>query len=315
MSLNRREVLRAAAAVGAVGGTTFSTAVEGAEMAADEPFGYCLNTSTIRGQNVPIEEEVAIAAEAGYQGIEPWINEIDNYVERGKSLRDLRKRIADAGLKVESVIGFFDWAVDDDARRAKGFVEARRNMELAEAIGGKRIAAPPSGATDHRIGDLRRVADRYRALIELGEAIGVVPEVEVWGFSKTLTRLGEAALVAVESGHPSACILADVYHLHKGGSRPRGIRMLAGSALSVFHFNDYPADPPRETIDDAQRVYPGDGVAPLGELIRDLRDIGFRGMLSLELFNRGYWKQDARAVARTGVEKMRKVVREALAKS
>jgi sugar phosphate isomerase/epimerase len=71
--------------------------------------------------------------------------------------------------------------------------------------------------------------------------------------------------------------------------------------------NDYPADPPRASITDAHRVYPGDGVAPLKEMLRDLRHLGFGGYLSLELFNREYWKQDAMQVARTGLEKMRAV--------
>src|SRR5205823_5569035 len=106
--------------------------------------------------------------------------------------------------------------------------------------------------------------------------------------------------------------LADVYHLYKGGSGFEGVRLLSGEALHVLHFNDYPAEPPRAAITDAQRVYPGDGVAPLGKLVRDLQRIGFRGVLSLELFNRDYWKQDARTVARTGLEKMRAVVRAAL---
>ena len=72
--------------------------------------------------------------------------------------------------------------------------------------------------------------------------------------------------------------------------------------------NDYPANPPRATINDADRVYPGDGIAPLADLVRILRGIGFRGYFSLELFNREYWKQDARMVARTGLEKMRAIV-------
>src|SRR5262249_10505044 len=144
------------------------------------------------------------------------------------------------------------------------------------------------------------------------ETFGVVPQVEVWGFSKTLTRLGEAAQVAIDCGHPAACILPDAYHLYKGGSAFTGVRLLNGSALHVFHFNDYPASPPRSEINDAHRVYPGDGVAPLKELIRDLKAIGYKGVLSLELFNREYWKQDPALVARTGLEKMRAVVRSAL---
>jgi sugar phosphate isomerase/epimerase len=185
-------------------------------------------------------------------------------------------------------------------------------MDLVRQIGGQRLAAPPFGATDQAGLDLLRIADRYRALLELGDAMGVVPQVEVWGFSRTLGRLGEAVLVAIESGHPRACILPDVFHLYKGGSGLAGMHMLGRMALHVFHFNDYPAAPPRDRITDAQRVYPGDGVAPLSGLLRDLRDLGFRGMLSLELFNRDYWDQDPATVARTGLEKMRAVVRSSL---
>lgn len=49
-----------------------------------------------------------------------------------------------------------------------------------------------------------------------------------------------------------------------------------------------------------------------GKLLRDLLALEFRGVLSLELFNREYWKQDAFQVARTGLEKMRAVVRASL---
>ncbi len=278
-----------------------------------EPFGYCLNTSTIHGQKLSIVEEVAITSRAGYQGIEPWIRELEDHVKAGGNLRDLGKRIADAGLSVESAIGFFDWAVDDEARRGKALEQARREMEMVQQIGGKRIAAPPAGATDRSDMDLLKVAERYRALLDLGDTIGVIPEVEVWGFSKALGRLGEAAFVAIESGHPHACILPDVFHLYKGGSGQGGVRLLSGKAIGIFHFNDYPADPPRAQIDDSRRVYPGDGVAPLKDLVKTLRAIGYRGMLSLELFNPEYWKADALVVARTGLEKMRAVVRASLA--
>jgi sugar phosphate isomerase/epimerase len=76
--------------------------------------------------------------------------------------------------------------------------------------------------------------------------------------------------------------------------------------------NDYPAEPGREAITDADRVYPGDGVAPLGPMLRDLRDVGFDGYLSLELFNPTYWKQDPGLVVRTGLQKMKDVVTAAM---
>ncbi|HEX5446565.1 MAG TPA: TIM barrel protein, partial [Pirellulales bacterium] len=144
--------------------------------------------------------------------------------------------------------------------------------------------------------------------LELGDRMGVVPQIEVWGFSKNLSRLNETVYVAIGSGHPRACLLLDVYHLYKGGSSFESLRLLGGAGLEVFHVNDYPSSPPREKISDADRVFPGDGVAPLDQLFRDLRSAGFRGTLSLELFNRGYWQQDALTVARTGLEKMKAAV-------
>ncbi|MGH7201061.1 MAG: sugar phosphate isomerase/epimerase family protein, partial [Planctomycetaceae bacterium] len=102
------------------------------------------------------------------------------------------------------------------------------------------------------------------------------------------------------------------YHIYKGGSAFEGLKLLNGTCLQHLHVNDYPADPPRETLRDADRVYPGDGVAPLGDILRTLRDIGFHGTLSLELFNPEYWQQDALTVAKTGLEKTRNAVEQAL---
>lgn len=278
-----------------------------------EPFGYCLNTSTLMGQKLDVVELVEVAAKAGYQALEPWIGDLDRHVQQGGNLKVLGQRIRDRGLSVESAIGFPEWLVEDEARRKKGVEEMKRAMAMVRDLGGKRIAAPPAGVTQLAGLNLSRAAERYRALLELGGQMGVVPQVEFWGPSKALSRLSEAAFVALESGHPQACILADVYHLYKGGSPLSGLTLLAGSALHVLHFNDYPARPPRESITDAARVYPGDGIAPLKEIVRGLRQIGYRGVLSLELFNRDYWKQDPLTVARTGLEKMRAVVRNSLA--
>jgi sugar phosphate isomerase/epimerase len=268
---------------------------------------YCLNTSTIRGQKLPLIEEVDIAAKAGYSGIEPWINEINDYTKSGGSLTDLRKRIADAGLTVESAIGFANWTSDDEAQRRQGLESAKRDMDLVRQLGGVRIAAPPVGATDKPI-DLAVAAQRYAKLLEVGRQVGVTPMLELWGFSKSLCRIGEVAYVAAECGQPDAAMLLDVYHIYKGGSDFHGLKMLNGAAILHFHFNDYPAEPPRNTIGDEHRVHCGDGVAPMTQILRDLDASGFRGAMSLELFNKKYWEQDALEVARTGLEKMKRCV-------
>ncbi len=314
-SLSRRELLTTAGmacGAGLVGAIPSTAPAAEPARTKDKPFGFSLNTSTIREQKVGIVREVEITAAAGYDAIEPWMGTLDEYVNGGGSLKDLGKRIRDLGLTVESAIGFAQWIVNDDLARKNGLEQAKRDMETLTQIGGKRIAAPPVGAHDKPGPDLATAALRYRALLELGDQMGIIPECEVWGFSKTLSRLGETVYVAIESRHPKACVLPDVYHLYKGGSDFQGLKLLSGTAVQVFHINDYPAEPSREMISDAYRVYPGDGVAPLKEALRDLRLAGFRGFLSLELFNRDYWKQDPLAVAKTGLEKMKTVVAQSL---
>ncbi len=97
--------------------------------------------------------------------------------------------------------------MDDDAKRAASLEQAKRDMDAVAQLGGKRIAAPPAGAKELDI-DLRKVAERYHALLELGDQMGVTPELEFWGHSKTLHKLSQAMFVAMETGHAKACLLA-----------------------------------------------------------------------------------------------------------
>jgi sugar phosphate isomerase/epimerase len=311
--LSRREAL---AGVGLLAGAAvfgdrpgFAAVPSGAlNQAPATSFRYCLNTATLRGQKLGIVKEIEVAAKAGYEAIEPWIAAIEAYVQGGGTLKDLRQKVSDSGLTVEGAIGFPEWLVDDEARRAKGLDKAKREMDMVAQIGGRRFAAPPSGATDLPKLSLAQAAERYRTLLEAGAQIGVVPQLELWGFSKNLGRLSECVAVAMEAGHRNACVLVDVFHLYKGGSDFHGIRLLGPEAIQVLHLNDYPSDPPREKIDDSYRVYPGDGVAPLPELLQVLRRTGGQKVLSLELFNRKYWSEDALGVAKTGLARMKAVV-------
>lgn len=279
---------------------------------AADPFRYCLNTSTIRGQKLGIEKEIDVAAEAGYSAIEPWVQTVQQYAQGGGKLPDLRKRIEDRGLTVESAISFPRWIVDDDVVRAEAVEQVKREMDLLAQIGGKRIAAPPAGATNGAQLDLLQAAERYRTILEIGDQTGVVPQVEVWGSSLNLHRLGESMFVVIESGHPQACLLPDVYHIYKGGSDFHGLRTISSRAIQVFHLNDYPADPPRQTIGDGDRVMPGDGIAPLTQILRMLLDNGSQAILSLELFSAAYWEKDPLEVAKTGLAKMKAAVQKAL---
>jgi len=306
--LDRREWL-ASGALAALGGWMAlpENALHGAAPTTPA-FRFCLNTGTIRGHNLTLDQEIEVASKAGYDAIEPWMDRLNQVTQRGGSLKDLRQRLTDARLTVEGAIGFPAWCVDDEAQRAKGFEQAKRDMDLLTQLGAKRMAAPPAGVPDNQRVDPDRVAERYRQLLELGDSMGVQPVLEFWGRNPTLGRLSTAVSIAIAAGHPKACVLADVFHMYRGGSPFDGLRLLGPCALPVFHMNDYPAQPPLDQINDRHRIFPGDGIAPLTEILKTLRAIGAVPVLSLELFNPDYYKRDALEVARTGLLQMKDVV-------
>lgn len=271
-------------------------------------FSYCLNTSTLRGHQLGFVNEIELAAEAGFDGIEIWLNGLQSYKDNGGSLSDLKLRVDDLGIKVEDAIGFAPWISDDVNTREQAKEQLKREMDMLAQIGCQRIAAPPVGATAGPSLDLVSVGERYRAILEIGVEMGVIPQLEVWGFSQNLSRLSEAVYVAIESGHPAARLLPDVFHLYKGGNNTESLKLLSSSSIEVFHLNDYPSSPGRDEIDDSYRVYPGDGVAPLQQILTDLADPMQTTVLSLELFNASYWERPALEVAITGLQKMKAAV-------
>lgn len=269
-------------------------------------FKYCLNMSTIAGHKLGFRKELETAAAAGFPAVEIWVNSLQAYLKEGNTPAQAKRLIGDLGLSVENAIGFAPWAVNDNEKRRKGLEQMKAEMDLLRETGCNRVAAPPVGATEGEL-ELKAAADRYAALLELGRQTGVSPQLELWGFSQNLSRLGEVLYVAAESGSIDARLLLDVYHLYKGGSGHSGLPFVGKPLIEIFHMNDYPAQPDREKIVDADRVYTGDGIAPIREVLEDLKTPGKTIVLSLELFNKSYYAQEPLKVAQTGLRKMKEL--------
>jgi sugar phosphate isomerase/epimerase len=273
-----------------------------------DTFRYCLNTSTIKGQKPGLIKSIEIASKAGYDAIELWVSEIKDYLKEGHSIAELKKIIDRNGLTVENAIGFGTWLVDDDQKRKEGFAQMKEEMLLVSKLGCKRIAAPPTGVKANSSLDLFVAAERFKQLIELGRETGVLPQLEFWGGSGTLFQLGQSLMIALNTNDPDAHILADIYHLFRGNSGFEGLKMLRGNLIEIFHMNDYITSISREKQNDQDRVYPGDGAAPTIQILTDLKGMGGTKVLSLELFNPKYWKEDPLSVAITGLAKMKNLV-------
>ncbi len=278
-------------------------------MTARSDFRYCLNTSTIRACELGVEEEIKAVADAGYDGIELWVRELDAYLNEGGDLGTLRALLEDNGLAVPNLIAFFQWGIPDEDARRDQLDDARRVFQMAADVGCPGVAAPPTGIGDMEDMPLVEIADRYAELAAIGANFGVTPILEFWGHAKKLGTLDETVRVLRAADVAGGSLLADVFHMARGGSDFGQLAELRPSELGLFHVNDYLAEPPVARQSDSQRVWPGDGVAPFGQIVNALDRIGYTGMMSLELFKDSYAERGIEACLRTGIQKMRSALR------
>jgi sugar phosphate isomerase/epimerase len=267
-------------------------------------FTYCLNTSTIRP--TPLLEKIAIAGKAGYQAIEPWNDEIADYLKEGGSVAELKRALAGAGLKVVSMIALHSWATSEGNEHRRVLDDCRRRMEQAAELGSPYIVASPP----QEVVDVKQASERFGELLEMGEQVGVVPSMEFLGFVDGVKNVATAWAIAAGTGTPraKATIVADVFHMMRGGGSIDDLLTIKGDRLACFHINDLPAVPDPLVQRDEDRVMVGEGIADLPQVIANLRSIGYHGPLSLELFNRTLWEQDPFEVVKRGLERIRELV-------
>lgn len=265
-------------------------------------FQYCLNSSTIKP--TPILEKIAIAGEAGYAAIELWHDDIDAFLAQGGTLADVRHALADQQLTVPTTIMLKGWADTTGGEHIKGLDECKRRLNQAAEVGAiYAIAGPPRERVDHA-----QAARHYGELLEIGLSVGVKPAMEYLGFAEDINTIEDALAIMNGSGHPQATIVLDPFHCFRGGGPMETISQLRADQIAISHFNDAPADPPREEQHDPNRVMPGDGHVDLKRYVELLRGTGYDRWLSLELFRSDLWERNPREVARVGLEKMRAVV-------
>jgi sugar phosphate isomerase/epimerase len=267
----------------------------------ESPWPICLNASTVRP--TPLLDKIKVTAEAGYDGIELWINELDKYEQNGGNLKELGAQIKELGLFVPNIIGLWDCMPMDDEAFKASLPKTKERMRQSADIGSAHVAAIP--VPDRVDFDLKIGTSRYKELLKIGrEEYGIISAFEFVGFFKGVYRLGQAAAIALDSNDDDACLIMDSFHLYRGGSGFNGLKHLQGNFIADFHINDVPGDPERTTLGDKHRIYPGDGILPLAQLFKDLKSIAYQGPLSLEIFNEEEYKKDPLLVAQTGKQKI-----------
>lgn len=268
------------------------------------PFTVCLNTSTIRPQ--PLLEKIRLTAEAGYRGVELWINDVYEYIGRGGEVRDVEKALADYGLIVPCTIAMRAWAEASEEEYPILLDEARRRMELAHRLGAPYlVCSPPRDPCDQE-----QITRRYRDLLELGRQIGTRPTYEYISFFRSTASLQQAWQIVSAADDPDATIILDAFHTWNTNSPQELMREIPVERISHYHIDDAAANIPAGSQRDPDRVMVGDGCIDLRREFQILQEIGYQGTVSLELFNPTLWEQDPAEVLKIGYERVTELLSE-----
>ncbi|MBP87787.1 MAG: hypothetical protein CMJ64_13870 [Planctomycetaceae bacterium] len=266
------------------------------------PVTLCLNTSTIKPQ--PMLDKIRLTAEAGFPAIELWINDIYEYVGQGGEVRDIEKAIADHGLTVPSMISARGWGEAIEIEYPIMKDEVKRRLEMTARFGAQwLVCSPPRMPCG-----LWQVTARYKDLLELGRQMGAKPTFEYISFFKSVYSLPQAWQVVQDADDPDATLIVDAFHGWNSNSTLDDLKAIPVERISHYHIDDAnPNIPPCQQM-DPDRVMIGEGPIDLKAELTVLKEKGYTGAISLELFQHELWARDPAEVLKIGFDRLTELI-------
>jgi 2-keto-myo-inositol isomerase len=234
-------------------------------------------------------------ARAGIRAVEPSLLKVREFAQK-ESPAAARRLLDDLGLKAVSSSNQLFLAEPGDAR-TRALEDLKWKVELAQAIGADRIVAPSAGPGTYAEDDYKRAAENLREAGDIAKPFGVTLMLEFARTSRFVACLPTALKVVRDTNHSHVRVMIDTYHFWGGTSKFEDLELLRDGELHHLHFEDVPADPPREVQGQPHRQFPGEGIAPLRRIVEALKRKQYAGAASLELFNPAIQAMDPYQVA------------------
>jgi len=222
-------------------------------------------------------------AKAGVRAVEPSLLKVREFAQ-AESPAAARRLLDDLGLRAVSSSNQVGLAEPGEAR-ARSLEDLKWKVELARAIGCDRLVAPSTGSGQYTEDDYKRGVDHLREAADIAKPFGISLMLEFTRASRFVGALPTALKMVRDANHPNLRVMMDTYHFWGGISKFEDLELLQDGELHHLHFEDVPADPPREIQGQAHRVFPGEGIAPLRRIVELLKRKKYTGAASLEMFN------------------------------
>jgi sugar phosphate isomerase/epimerase len=276
-------------------------------------------TTTFFGNVV---QDIRLAKEAGYTGIELQSPKLYRYLDAGFDVRTLPELLA--GLEVTGLGAVLDIERRGPARE-EFLAEVDRMCKVAAVVGAP-IVQLCTGPVDWNVvkdfaaGRLAADDGRYRATLGLGEAEAVrvtadnvraAADVAGWyGLDlyleplawARLNRCRHALAVIEEAGRDNVGIALDTWHFWTTGDTLAEVRALPKELIKAVHLSDgLDLDRAHDVPDQShhRNVVIGGGSIPLQQWVDAVKATGYDGWWVTEMFSDRANEHDPAVVART----------------
>jgi sugar phosphate isomerase/epimerase len=238
-------------------------------------------------------------ARAGIKAVEPDLPKAREW-EMANGKGSARKLLDDLGLKAYSSTNQLSLE-ESSEQRAKAVEDLRWKVEMAQSLGADRMVIPSAANQPHKLADYDQVYENLHEVAEIAKPHGVALMVEFTRASRLIGNVRTSLNVVRTVNHPNLKFMIDIYHFWAGTSKFEDLDLINPGEIHHVHFEDTPAMPPIEVVEQKDRAYPGEGVAPLQRILDKLVEKGYNRALSLELFDMEVRRTDPFTVASKGL--------------
>ena len=251
-----------------------------------------------------LEAKLAAAARAGFRSIDIFENDLTFFSGRP---RDVRTMTQDLGLEIIAFQPMRDFEAMPEPQRSRNFERARRKFDLMEELGTSLLSICSSVAEDV-IDDQARVAADLGELADLASQRGfkIGYEALAWGrYVKDWMQAWDCVRLA---DRPNLGIVLDSFHACVRKNPLGPIANIPADKIALVQVADAPAivmDP--MSLSRHHRCYPGQGDFPIADYLEAALATGYRGPISLEIFNDQFRGAPATSIARDGLRSLQVV--------
>ncbi|MEP6792133.1 MAG: sugar phosphate isomerase/epimerase family protein [Ramlibacter sp.] len=268
-------------------------------------FGF--NTVTMGG---PLSHKLHCVKAAGFSGIELWARDL---VDHPGGVEAASQLVRDSGITVTDLQPLRDFECAPDVMRPHRLAVARECLRQMELVGAKLLLVC-STTSPLAIDDPERAAEDLRTLATLATPLGIRICYEALSWGRHVNRWHQAWDIVQRCGSDNVGLVLDSFHMWvRGDGTPEAIARLAEVPVErIFlvqladYFFEYGTSA-ADIIELArhQRLFPGEGLHDVRDLVQSLESRGYAGHYTFEVFNDDYTTSDPAVVARRGIDSAR----------